>query len=96
MSNTTEITVPPPIPWFYGLRLFWHVLTFNDHAAATLRWRMNNALEPQVCECGKPGVVAHEEEGFRGDAKPIFWHCADHANGEPVLSWLERMERDLA
>ena len=85
-------------PRFANLRIRWYELTYNDEAAATLRWRVHNATQPQTCACGKPGTVRVGNEDPRlkvmGDAQPFWWRCEDHAwvpldagwsNGAPLI-----------
>lgn len=87
IQTAERLDLRPKPPAFYRLRLWWHTLTMNDHKAASLRWAMNNATDPQECLCGKRGTVALEMDGFRGDVAPIHWACDEHADVPLTVPW---------
>jgi hypothetical protein len=85
--TTPEDTVPP----FCGARAFLYSWLGAGDAAATLRWRRNNATDPKVCHCGAPGTVRVRDHGCTvvGSVPPYWWRCDEHKTVPLTVAWVD-------
>lgn len=60
----------------------------SSDRAATRRWKRINAEQPQVCECGQPGVVQQfMPYPVRGSVQPFWWRCEEHSSVPSSVPW---------
>lgn len=89
MPNLIVSTPPDTKPVLYGMRVwFWSNIVFNEHRAATLRWRRNNATKQRRCQCGKPADIRITDEGdVIGSCRPYWWVCNEHEDVPLTVPW---------
>lgn len=61
----------------------------DEHRAATLRWRRNNAAMDPICHCGSPADIRVTDEfGFKGACPPYWWRCNQHKDVPLTVPWV--------